>query len=326
MTPEVYSHLLKIKNGRTIEEMLSAANRILELGAANYEVADAVLKAVEAGKYFPKETIANIVGQSKSKKLYLATNDSLLSDKFSLLELHRQSYPDSKIEELLCDELYRVTSDDGWEYGLIYRKSVVESLRDHGIATALPTLEAILYERVPKVAVTKLVSDAMPQNEIDGLSALMLQCEEEFVTLLRNAILNIKKRGEEFLPIETNKVASDLFEYLQKAKDQLSRGELDEALGTARKAAEAISADIYMSKGLEKSSGKSLADLKLQFRIEAIKPHISDLTYSHLKALQVFGNIGSHHRNEKESMPTDKTVKTVLSHLEELATLVTSVR
>ena len=143
MTPEAYSHSLKIKNGQTPEELLNAVYKILELGAVNHEVADAVLGAIEAGKYLLPKTIAKIVGQSKSKKLYASTKENLLTDQESLLELHRQSYPDLEIEKGLCDELYRAVADDHRETNLIYRKSVVESLRDQGTASALPTLEAI---------------------------------------------------------------------------------------------------------------------------------------------------------------------------------------
>ncbi|GAB1232648.1 hypothetical protein UT4_11140 [Ferrigenium sp. UT4] len=311
MTPEAYSQLHKIKNGRTPEELLDATNKILELGVANHEVADAILKAINAGRYFPLETIAKIAGQSKSKELYGAVKDSLVSDKFSLLELHKQNYPDSKIEELLCDELYRVVADDSWAYSLVYRKSVVESLRDHGTLLALPVLEALLYELTPKLQVQKVLSDAIPKIEID--------CEEEFVNLLRAAIHSIKNRDKQPLQFGTNdKVVEDVLEYLQKAKDQLCREELDEALGTARKAAEAISADIYTRQNIIEAPGKTL---NLQQRIEAIKPYIPDLIYSHLKALQVFGNIGSHHRDENKPKPTDATVKAVLTQLEELLEL-----
>jgi len=86
MTPEAYSHLLKIKNGQTPEELLNAVDKILELGAVNHEVADAVLGAIEAGKYLLPKTIAKIVGQSKSKncmrppkKIFLPIKNHCLS-------------------------------------------------------------------------------------------------------------------------------------------------------------------------------------------------------------------------------------------------------
>lgn len=254
------------------------------------------------------------MGQSKSKKLYAVTKKDLVDDQDSLLELHRQNYPDSEIEERLCGKLSHAVADDSRPSDLIYRKSVVESLRDHGTESALLTLEVILRDQKSKLQEKKVVSSAIPKIEIE--------CEEEFVSLLRNAIQSIKNRGEQTPRFETNdKAVGDVFEYQQKASDQLGRGEFDEALGTARKAAEAISADIYVLQGIEKESGKSPYNLKLQLRIEAIKPHISDLVYSHLKAIQVFGNVGTHHREDDQPILTSSTVKAVLSHLDELAIL-----
>lgn len=226
MTPEAYSYLLKIKNNLESELLLNAANKIIELNAVNNEVADAVLGAIESGKYFPPKVIAKIVGSSKSKKLYAATKDSLIADRDSLLELHRQSYPDPAIEERLCGELYSAVAGDSRPFDLDYRKRFVESLRDHGSAAVLPTLEAILFEQIPQLQVKKVVSDATQAL----MNKLELELEEEFVSLLHNAIQSIRNRSDEVPQFRTNdKAVGDVLEYQQKAMDQLGREEFDEA-------------------------------------------------------------------------------------------------
>lgn len=189
------SDLLKFRNGNVIDSGESL-KRILERGEAADDVVREVLGALQAGKYVAPMLLGQLIGESKSHDLLAASRATIFKDTWALLEIHKREFPDSEIQQALCDRLYLVANSDDNPL----RRCIVESLRDHGAADAIPTLEGMLFEQIASLKVKKCFARAIEGNDFQSIQHLLHTIETnsggEFVSLLVNTIKSIEERSQ----------------------------------------------------------------------------------------------------------------------------------
>jgi hypothetical protein len=105
------SDLLKFRSGNAIDRNESL-KRILERGEADGNVVREVLGVLQAGKPVSPTLLGQLIGESKSQDLLTASRETVFEDTWALLEIHKREFPDSEIQQALCDRLYLVANND----------------------------------------------------------------------------------------------------------------------------------------------------------------------------------------------------------------------
>ncbi len=207
ISPETNARLIRLENSHGYE-LDRLVNEILEKGEALGEAASVIEEKRAAGEYLTKRTLALLIGRTKSDSLYLIHKKKFFepSDFEALVLLYKEKYPDPAIEKTLAGILYEVANKDPMEgINALIWGSILRAMSDVGSVGALPTLEALLYEKFPSVSTKISLAGAIRSNinereavnfSHEELSALLDEKQERhFFDLVSETIRAIKERS-----------------------------------------------------------------------------------------------------------------------------------
>jgi hypothetical protein len=325
---ERYSLRMKIRSARgfALTELVEQLAKDKPIAS---DVLDEVLRAVQQGKHINAEPLAKLVGDTQNIQLYDAAKTQLHNDLSAMVQLHRRAFPRPEIEEQLLERLFAIAADNSNPH----RRSIVETLRDHGSCEAANALRAIAYDLIPSKFVADINADAVhSKDELSGDDLVRFfkgNSLRSFIELVESAIRMIKQRhqdrGNSQPPIPTlmsnntegtGEGAINLVKHKERAIQYLNT-DSESSLNYSRKAAEAISKFVYRRAGLEKD-GRSAANMTLGELLLPLKQKkcLPDLVQVHLSTIQGLGNKGSHDQDSQTETVTSSHAKMALDHLE----------
>jgi hypothetical protein len=262
--------------------------------------------------------------------LYTKSREQLFANDWELLTLYKGRYPDSAIEEKLCDRLYQTSSDDAEPR----RHFIIDAMREVGSEHVLPTLEAILFDLKPTVRIKQILADAMkvPDDEHPQefghplLYQLEASSRAKFLESVALAIDAIRRRNITAEKADAEDAQSDALRQVddtnnaQRAKEQVIRYLDDDpllAVMLMRIGAEALAKDLYRHLGHEEK-GKPARKMMLDELLKPVKdsdaPEVLKLI---MQALQLFGNFAAHHQGEQSKYLTRDIASAVLALYEQ---------
>ncbi len=280
--------------------------RLLDSGEANSEIAAAVERALDNGRYVRSKHVATLLARKFSPALYAKARVSLSTDALAQVTLYRAKVPDPHIEIRLCRMLYEAAGDDA----NLLRREIAEAIRDIGSYEVLPTLEAILFDQAPTLAVKRVIADAIDATGVFTLEALLeLSLERSrfaFLLLISDAIAAVKAR--DLPPVSRNTVEGERqpedgclsnAHFEQQRAERCVDSDPVAAIMHLRRGAESLGKDLYRLLGHE-SSGKSAGKMMLGELMKYVTPSDVPEVFKHcLCTLQLFGNFASHDQGDE---------------------------
>lgn len=165
---------------------LSAAIlRAIELSCDVSALQDIVISRLQSGEHVNNEPLACLLREQPNDHLWELAWPKLKSDCHNLCRLYRGKYPDQKVEDVLCEQLWLIHAKNSDPH----RREIAETIRDVGTEKALPTLEAIGEKLRSKATAAKHFGGSL--REFDALEAATVS---SFSELTKTAIREIEQR------------------------------------------------------------------------------------------------------------------------------------
>lgn len=164
-------------DGDTLERFLKepgACDRLVQI----------VERRADSETVFLDSSIACLITLSPHSRLYEIFSERLLREISTLLILYKDQYPDPRIENILCEELFKIAHEPTQPY----RRDIVEAMSKVGTKEVLPTLEAILHTLEPRAKVSKAFAAQ--------LGPFVAKAQTSFAECVVDAIRNIGGRDD----------------------------------------------------------------------------------------------------------------------------------
>jgi hypothetical protein len=321
---ELQSYKLKIEQSKDLH-LNDTLTQIVTLGDFPTELLTSLINALKMGEHVLPETLCSILISTKSKDLYqMALSHGSLGN-WELVRLLENGFPSRDIETKLCGELYKCFKDDSQPL----RSAIVKAMSFYGGAESLKLLEVIEYELAPTIPVRKYDLTTTPSQEAaieDIIEAMELNSSEGFLQKLREAKEKISNTLKSNLPVSEGEQfaspAPPIFDRIstlqQRAKEYLST-DPESSLNNARKVAEVICKDLYITSGLEATSKRPYDSFKqLEELINTLEKNkiITNSILIHLNTMQHFGNFGSHDQGQESIAFTSEMAEPCLKALD----------
>jgi hypothetical protein len=159
------------------------SEEFLDTPGALDQVAQIVETRIDEGAYVFHSSLAYLIVKTGSSHLYEKYSE-LLTGHSILLILYRGQYPDPKIQEMLCNSLYKIAQEpDPW------RTIIVQAMHEVGSKEVLPTLEAIYFTLEPRAKVSEVFAE-----QLGFAGPFIATAQMTFTELVENTIKNIKIR------------------------------------------------------------------------------------------------------------------------------------
>lgn len=285
--------------GQTLEEAL-------ETDCRRDAISLIIERRIASGTYVINKPLARLIVEGRSSSLYDKVRDQLGSDVWSLITLYQGKYPDPKIEEKLCNDLYKIALNDA-EPARVY---IVDAMRDVASPNVLPTLEALASDLAPSAKVLEVFSE-----QLDPLGAMQANARIKFAMRLATAIDNIRLRQEDssfdlpsFISSGSDGKEQDLLiVYRLKAQSYLDT-EPENSINWIRKGAEAIGKRWYRALIADKK-GVPARKMQLEELIKNLRElKAPDMLIHYLVTLQPLTNYGSHDQDGEQTINLTKDV------------------
>lgn len=293
------------------EELSKALEELIDSGEGLSDAAEIIEERVKSKTFVFKEQAARLLVNEKRESLYRLLKDELFGDRWALLTLYKGGYPDQRIENELCQQLYRMANDDSD----IYRRDVAEAMGEVGTTATLPVLEAILYDIAPTAGAKNAITNAIFSASGDTLESILAGAEagsrSQFVRSVAQSIEAIRRRDEDpdQASVENNSANSEVNQQLvinahkelENAKNKVNE-DPTYALVCLRRGAEAVGKHYYRYLGLEKKGEPAKRKMLGHFEKIVNDSDAPDLFKLYFKSIQPFGNYGSHDQDDEPSI------------------------
>lgn len=181
-----------------LREMLS----VDEDDPALHELVSVLCELLRAGQRVNGDLLTDLIVKTRSDELYRSARSPnaegpiLTFDPIRASRLLAARIPDPEIEDWLCIDLER-----RWKEDIVWRKQIVEALKDHGSIDCLPVMYAIEYEFSGRFKAAKTISEAgadrdAPEDFESWERQVGRKVDIAFGELLREAIARISARGD----------------------------------------------------------------------------------------------------------------------------------
>jgi len=291
------------------------------------EVIQALRDRIQQGVYLDSFVMADLIVRSKDYDLYQIphTKAMTLGNVDALIKLLSAEIPDGEIEERLCADLERrIDGNDP-----VWRKYIVEALRDFGSIECLELLEAIDYEFDPKFKTASIITKALDATSTIGVpedfrkwgARITSEVDLAFGELVKEAIISVRDRNRprppkwSYKPCSSTSVFSDARDYADKASSHLN-SDLGSALNNLRKATESLLKTLIKIRDIKPKKDKPIEQLELPELLSIIQTELRPPKpiFVQLETLQKQTTLGSHDQGHPvDSFANKDTVSGLIS-------------